>query len=226
MQTTISITHPVRRRLWWILPDDMLSPPIEREGVPMTCQFRPRKTIPFTAELQNFIFSLNCSDNEARDRMAFQGYRDTWNTVGKVRDHYNAITGEGDPNDLPKMELNIGIRCNVVSGEPVISDGTMGIPAGTPVLRIEALDPDNLPENISYPGNEHLIHHLVIGKGFVNGRQGINPFPQMGGRVVAPYLPSLTALISPVPLYIRMSELMELPLGAPIPNPYNPAWIW
>jgi len=222
LRFTISIDKP--RRLWWILPDDMLDPPVEREGKPMTCQYRPQKTINFTSELQNFIFGLNRSDNEARDHAAFAPYRDTWNTVGKFSDGcYNYITGEGDINQPAKMEVNIGMRANVVSGEPVISDGSMGIPAGIPVLKIEVLDPNNLPANISYFGNEHLVHHQIIGKGIANGSQGRNPFPQMGGRIVAPYKPCLTALISPVPLYIRMDELKEV---ASIPNPYNPAWLW
>ncbi len=224
MNIDISITTRTPRRLWFILPDDMLDPPVEREGKPMTCQYRPQKTINFTKELQEFIFNLNRSDNEARDRAVFAAYRDTWNTVGKFSDGcYNYITGEGDPNQPAKMELNIGMRANVISGVPVISDGTMGIPAGTSVLKIEVLDPANLPANISYFGNEHLIHHQIIGKGFVNGSQGRNPFIQMGARIIEPYKPCLTALISPVPLYIRTSELIEV---IDAPNPYNPRWEW
>lgn len=217
-------TQPARR-LWWILPDDLLPAqyaPV-RSNVPMTCQYRPQKTIPFTDKLQNFIFNLNRSDNEARDRSVFQAYRDTWNTVGKVRDHYNAITGEGDPNDLPTLELNIGMAGNVVSGIPMTSDGSMGIPSGTPVLQIETLNPDNLPTSISYVGNEHLIHHqtIIIGTMY-GGQRKRNPFIQMGGRAIEPYLPCLTALISTVPLYIEMYKLKEV---LDIPNPYNPEWV-
>jgi len=216
----------IPKRLWWLLPDDMLDPPIPAlsQGFPMIVRYSPEGTIKFTVKLQNFIFNLNRSDNEARDRMAFQGYRDTWNSNSKVRDHYNAITGEGDPNDLPNMQLEIGAGGNVVSGTPEISDGHSGIRAGIPVLRLETLDPSNLPATISYKTHPHLIHHLtVIVPTQYNGFQKRNPFPQMGGRAIAPFLPSYTALISPIPLYIEMSKLREV---SKIPNPYNPEWIW
>lgn len=215
----------VVRRLWYILPDDLLPPqyaPV-RSNVPLTCQYRPQRTIRFTSELQNFIFNLNRSDDEERDRGVFQAYRDTWNTAaGKIRDHYNAITGEGDIGNLPALELNIGMAGNVVSGIPMISDGTMDIPMGTPVLQIETLHPDRLPVNMKYAGNEHFIHHqTIITGGIVGDQRQRNPFPQMGGRANHPYLPCLTALISPVPLYIEMAKLREVDI---IPNPYNPVF--
>lgn len=202
--------------LWWIIPDT------ERTNVPLTCQFRPEHTAKFTAELQSFVFSFNHSDNDARDRLAFQGYRDTFNTRGKVRDHYNAITGEGNPDDLPTIEFNIGFAGNVVTGTPMISDGSMGITAGVPVLKLVTIDVRNsLPVGLSYATHPYLIHHEIITLGTRR-----NPFIQMGGKERAPFRPCFTPLMSKGDMYIETSKLMPLPLGTLPPNPYEPAWIW
>jgi len=220
MQALVMPDHPAdyvrveRPRLWWILPD------VNRTGVPLICQFRPEHTDKFTPERQQFVFSQNRSDDEARDRMAFQGYRDTFNTRGKVRDNWNDITQDGNPASLPTLEFNIGFRANVVTGYPIISDGSMGYPSGTPLLRLETIDVNKpLPWGINWRSHPWLIHHEVITLHEIR-----NPFPQMGGRDRAPYRPCFTPLWSSRPMYIRMSELWEVPSNQKIPNPYFPEW--
>jgi hypothetical protein len=205
--------NPSAKTLWWIVPD------VGRNRVPLTCQFRPEHTGKFTPEMQNFVFNLNRSDNEIRDRLAFQGYRDTFNTRGKVRDHYNAITKEGDPSDLPTVEYNIGFAGNVISGIEIVSDGSIGIRAGVKVLKIETIDVNNpLPCGVSYKTHPWLIHHEIICL-----YEKRNPFPQMGGKDIEPYLPCFTPLWSRAPLYIEMSKLKKV---TDVPNPYNPEWSW
>jgi len=223
LQLTMLGSHPKMfreianiRRLWLIVPDT------GRTNVPLTCQFRPEHTTKFTAELQRFVFSFNRSNDEARDRMAFQGYRDTFNTRGKVRDHYNAITGEGNPANLPTLEFNIGFAGNVVAGTPTISDGTMDIRIGTPVLKLETININNpLPSGMTYETHPHLIHHEIITLGDKR-----NPFPQMGGKTREPFRPCYTPLMSKVDMYIEMDKLKEIHTGSRPPNPYNPAWDW
>lgn len=222
-----------RPPLWWILPYDLQVPPtpVPEQGFPLVVNFYPKVTIPFTIKLQNYIFNLNRSDNEARDRMAFQGYMDTWNTTGKVRDHYNAILNEGDPNDLPTWEAGgpVGIGANVVTGTPMISGGVAytGLPAGMLVLKMEVMHPDELIEGANYESHPWLIHHLVtIVPSQLEGINRRNPFPSMGGRIIPPYLPSYKAMISPVPLYIPMIKLRYIPESDPIPDPYWPPEKW
>lgn len=225
----LTIQRNVQRKLYWLLPDDLLFPPKpipEEVGFPQIVQYSPQRTIPFTKELQNFIFNLNRSDDEERDRQAFQGYRDTWNTTGKIHDHYNAITDDGDPNDLPTYELNIGAGANVVSGTRELSSGVAetGIPKNTIILRLETLSLADLDGHYTYQTHPWLIHHLAtIIPTVLDGIHRRNPFPQMGGRSIPPYLPSYTALISPTPLFIEMNKVSEV---TTIPNPYWPPWNW
>jgi len=213
-QTFIPQVSGVPRSLWLIKPDT------HRTGVPLTCQFRPEHTAPFTPDRQQFVFSLNRSDNEARDRQAFQGYRDTINTRGKVRDNWNDILQEGDYTSMPTIEFNIGIRANVVSGVQVLSDGLSGIPKDVPVLQMDTIDINNpLPYGITYRTHPWLVHHEIIGL-----YEKRNPFIQMGGKAREPYRPCYTPLWSKGKMFIRMSELDEVPFGTLIPNPYEPAW--
>lgn len=203
------------RPLWWIIPD------VERTQVPVTCQFRPEHSDQFTPDRQRFVMSLNRSGNTKRDNQAFQGYRDIFNTRGKVRDHWNeALQEQGSEPGMPTLEFNIGFRANVVSGIPMVSNGKIGIPEGEEVLQLETININNLlPYGITYRTHPWLVHHEVICL-----YEKRNPVPQMGGKDISPYLPSYTPLWSKVKMYMRMSELKPVPFGAVIPNPYEPEW--
>jgi len=211
-------------RLWFILPDDMRTPPRVRPAVPMTCQMRPEIRIPFTSRLQFDIRALNDSGNKDRDDAAFQEYRDTWNT-SKLRDHYNAVLDVGDKTDLAALECHIQFAGNVVWAEPEISDGTMGITKGVPVIKIHTIHPDVLHPEYNDQTHPWFIHHQsIIRPNLFGDFQMRNPFIQMGGKNRKPYRPCFTKLISPVPLYMRQDEVKEIFANEPIPSPYNPPW--
>jgi len=213
-------------RLWWILPDDMRTPPRVRDAVPMTCQLRPETRIPFVPKLQFDIRGLNDSGNKARDDAAFEQYRDTWNTAsGKLATHYNAITDVGDRTNLPALECHIQFAGNIVWAEPEISDGTIGIPRGVRVIRIHTIHPDDLHPEYTDKTHPWFVHHQVIIRPNLFGEfQMRNTFIQMGGKSKEPFRPCLTKLISPVDLFIRQDEVREVLENEPIPNPYNPVW--
>lgn len=213
-------------RLWWILPDDMRIPPRVRPAVPMTVQLRPEIRVPFTPDLQFDIRKLNDSGNKERDDAAFQEYRDTWNTAsGKLWNHYNAVTDVGDPNNLPALECHIQFAGNVVWAEPEISDGSIGITKGMSIIKIHTIHPDDLHPEYTDQTHPWFIHHQVIIRPNLFGSyQMRNPFIQMGGKDRVPYRPCFTKLISPVPMFIRLSEVREVFEDEELPEPYNPAW--
>lgn len=224
------IDNPVKQ-YYLILADDQIPngkydrPADNSLGFPMVFRLETHSTIKMTKEIQEYIFSFNRSDNERRDRMAFQGYCDTWATnYGKVRDCANFITGENIFLPLPKW-TNLVCGGNVICGEEMISDGSYGIRSGVRVLKVETIDSNNLISGLSYENSPHLIHHMtIIRPNTINGRLAVNPFPQMGGKSNEPYRPSYYPLMSPKPVYIEMVHLKKLELGSGIPNPYNPEW--
>jgi hypothetical protein len=204
----------------------MYKRPTALASAPIVFRLEVHRTIPMTREIQEYIFSFNRSDNDARDRRAFQGYCDTWATnYGKVRNGMNYITGEYASASLPKW-TNLVCGRNVVCGEEMVSDGSYGIQSGIPVLRVETIDSNNLQPDISYETHPHLVHHCTIITSNImeNGLRQVNPFPQMGGRATEPKLPCLYPLLSDRPVYIPMWMLIKLTPGSAIPNPYNPVW--
>ena len=189
----------------------------------MVFRLQPHGTMPMTQKIQEFIFSFNRSDNEARDRQAFQGYCDTWAcNYGKVRDSANFITGENLSADLPKW-TNLVMGRNMLCGTEMISDGSFGIKHGVPVLKVETINPDNPPVGMTHLTHPHLIHHCnIIRPNIIDGLRQVDPFPQMGGRALPPFMPSLYPLMSLGSVYIEMWMLIKLPPGSTLPNQYHP----
>jgi len=216
------------RQMYRIKQDDEIDPSLyTRPGYdrPMVFRLHTHGTMPMTRTIQEFLFSLNRSDNEGRDRGVFSELYDTWATnYAKIRVNANYITGERLEMSLPKW-TNLVIGRNVICGTEMVSDGSHEIGYGIPILKVETLDPDNLPFGINPIGNEHVIHHCsVITSATYNDMRKVNPFIQMGGKIFPPYLPTRYALMSRVDVFIEMWMLEKLPLGSALPNPYNPAW--
>jgi hypothetical protein len=233
MQALVMPGHPQtyywERQYYYIKPDDF-GVRNDRTDCPMTVQVRPEATIPYTPALQQFNFERNRTGNDATDKLAFADCHNIWKTKKIIGGHYdtggyNAITGEGNPNDLPALEVNIQIAGNVFSGIEQEADGIATILNGTQVLKINTIHPDDISLyfGLSYTDRPDLFHHIIIIKSQLaaDGHRVRNPAPQLEGRDGHPVI---TAVISPFPMYIRMSALIKLELGAPIPPPYNPAW--
>lgn len=213
------------RQYYFIRQDDQIDD-YERDGLnrPMVFRLEPHGTMPMKEIIQKFLFSLNRSDDEQEDRRVFADCWDTWATnYGKVRACNNYITGEIHGED-PKW-TNLVCGRNVICGTEMISDGSIGIRKGEPVLKVETLNPDALPFGINPIGNEHLIHHctIITDRKLEDKYYQVNPFPQRGGREGKPVL---YGLMSRTPVYIEMWMLDKLTLGAKLPSPYHPAWDW
>lgn len=176
-----------------------------------------------TKHIQEFLFNLNRTDDEARDRDQFQDNYDTWATnEGKIRDGANYITGERLDLVDPRWSTLVMGR-NALCGVEMVSDGSFGITAGTPVLKVETLDPSNLPAGLSYETHPHLIHHCnIITDNKVDGLYQVNPFKN--ARVTYPYKPTYYGLMASGSVYIPMWMLIKHPIGTPLPSPYNPGW--
>lgn len=224
---TATLTYHPLRQYYVIRQDDQIDPALyQRNGLnrPMVFRMQTYRSIPFTKAMQEFMFTLNRTTDEDRDRHEFEDSFDTWATnEGKVRDGANYITGErltlGDPR-----WSTLAMGRNVLCGEEMIANG-IAIQSGTPVLKIEHLDPYNLPTGLTYEAYPHLIHHCsIITANKVDGLYQVNPFKS--ARIISPYKPTLYGLMAKGDVYIEMWKLIKHPLGQPLPNPYWPAFYW
>jgi len=220
---------PTNRQYYFVKQDDQMpwytGRPIKNR--PMIFRLYNYNTIPFNKDMQLYHFSLNRSDDEARDKRAWSDENDTWSTnARKVREHADYVNQVRLEKPDPSWASLVMGR-NVVCGEEVLSDGTYGIPFGRLCLKLETMDINHLIEGATYETHPHLIHHCTnITSAKYDGLFKVNPFPQMGGRVYPPFRPTFYPLMWNKPLYIEMKYLSKLPLGRAIPNPYNPRWDW
>jgi hypothetical protein len=221
-ETLIPASHPMTweriysmcpHRLWWLLPDDMLPEKYRKErpplaGVPQTVRVQTDKpSIPFTEDLQRFIYSLNFGLVPA----AFAGMMDAWSLEGgKVRDNADFIAGERLGATLPKLPSNLLFGCNVVAEVRRFTWGDGGdIDLGEDVIEIESIHPDNLPDPFTLP--LWLRHHLtIIHTAQYQGRQKVIRFPHNNGA------PCYTAIISPSPLYIETARCRAVTIPPPV----------
>lgn len=221
--------HPLRQ--YYVgRQDDQIEPNLyTRPGLnrPMVFRMQTYGSFPMTEAVQKFLFDLNRTDDEERDRDQFADLYDTWSTnEGKIREGANFITGERLDQPLPRWS-HLYCGRNVFCGKETVADGTYDIPFGTRVLEVETLDPLNLPAGLSYETHPHLIHHCnIIVDNKVDGLYQVNPF--RSARVTPPYKPAYYGLMgkSGQRLHIEMWKLIKLPLGTMLPNPYNPIWEW
>jgi hypothetical protein len=192
-------------------------------GMPAVMRLSTYKTIKLTKAIQEFWYELNRSTDYTADIALWRGLTDkAWSNERKLRDHADHITGERLDQPDPSYARLMCAR-NVVSGVETTAQG-IDLPTGTPVLRVDALDPDNLPWAISRAGNEHLLHIATTITNVLapNGLQIVNPFPGRDGRDGQLILYPLLARPSD-PMYYPLSRLVKLPIGTAIPPIYNPA---
>lgn len=207
------------------------SRPTALDGAPMVFRCHEHVSIPFTEAIQWWTYNVNARVDAEMAHDNFAGCFDTWATNdGKIRENRNYITGEMHSDEDPKL-ANLVCGGNVVMGrEEELSERVGDLRAGTAVLRLTTLHPDELPSaaTFAYHGNEHLLHvtSIVRQQDYYFGRNVCNPFPQMGGRAFDPHQPVYYGLMSRVAIYLPMWLLEKLPLGSAVPNPYNPAWYW
>lgn len=212
------------RQYYVIRQDDQIDPALYKRialNRPMVFRLQTYRSMWMTKKIQEFLFGLNRTNDEARDRAEFQDSYDTWGTnEGKIRDGANHVTGERLYLEDPRWSTLVMGR-NALCGVEMISDGSFGIKAGTPVLKVETLNPDALPSGMTYQTHPHLIHHCnIIVDSKVNGLYQVNPFKT--ARVTPPYKPTYYGLMARGDVYIEMWMLIKHPLGQPLPNPYNP----
>jgi hypothetical protein len=170
---------------------------------------------------QRFWFGLNQSGDHDKDVKGWNNYA---NSQAFLTDGYGVDTcrnyiEEADMSlPLPKIETK-GCIGNVVCsvGEPVkLWQGWMWV-------QIETMEITNPPPvGITYKSHPHLIHHANNLTGREDGRGGyiVNPFTHLGGRNTG--IPILFPLTSKGPVYYPLHLLEKLPLGDPLPSPYNP----
>jgi len=165
---------------------------------------------------QEFWFNLNVTGDANKDIRAWNTYTNSkaFITDKTGTDQYrNYITGANMAADLPKIESK-ACAGNVVCivGNPVYIWRELH-------AQIETLDIMSPPPEITYQTHPHLIHHATN-----YGNIGVcNPFTHLGGRDTG--IPVLFPLTSKGAVYYPLSKLENLPIGSPIPSPYNPPMI-
>ncbi len=174
-----------------------------------------------TEAVQRWLRALNPTTTNKQ----FADLWDTWATnSGKIRDCHNYITGERPDKPDPRWSY-LYMGRNALCGEEVIADGSFAIKAGMPCLKVETLNPDNLPAGLTYKSHPHLIHHCnIITDHKVDGLYQVNPF--LTARVTPPNQPVLYGLMAKTAVYVPMWMLYKHPLGEPLPSPYQPSWSW
>lgn len=170
---------------------------------------------------QRFWFGLNQTGNPIKDVQAWNNYANgqAFITDGYGVDEYrNYIDNPDMTLALPKIEAK-GCIGNVVCivGEPI------KLWRGWLWAQIETLDITKPPPvGMTHKSHPHLIHHAnnltVREDGY--GGYDVNPFTHLGGRNTG--IPVFFPVTSKGAVYYPLKWLQALPIGAPIPNPYNP----
>ena len=218
-----------------VRPDDEMPfynrPAGTASGWPMVFRLEPYQGTKLYSALQWFWFRLNLSSDTNKNVQAWNAYtadgvafnNGSWG-VNKCK---NYITSErlGISYAYPQMGRLI-CGGNVITGiETTLTKRQGALLKGTKVLKVTTIDVRKpLPAGITYLTHPHLIHHATIIRPEIeaNGQKRVNPFPFLGGREGLPiYYP----LWSDGDVYYPMRQLEKLPINAPIPNPYNSAWV-
>lgn len=120
--------------------------------------------------------------------------------------HANYITGEDLEFEDPKI-FTLICGGNVLAGTEVGS-----------YLRVETLDgKSNPPHGISRVTHPWLIQvgTIVTLVKLENGTNKVIRFPHLDGADV------LVPIVSPSTVYYPLTKLVKLPIGSPVPSPYN-----
>jgi hypothetical protein len=192
---------PPATNLFYLLGDRELPAGLakKRDRVPQTVRFIHywNGNIRYTDDLIEWMLALNPS----MSRSTWEGMSDAWNRSGeKFRD------GER------KYPFEVGFACNThLVKRRLVWAGGLGVKPGTLMLELDTLHPDFLPDPESIIGSRYAIHLNTVAGEYVN------PF---SGRT---FPPRLSALVSPVPLYIEAARCRAVGVA---PNPYKPEWNW
>jgi hypothetical protein len=204
------------------LPEELRKqrPNSDEQGAPETVKLIVigNSTTPFTKDLQQAVYL----QNPGLLPESFDDIIKTWQpgTDGKIGEN-NYITNPNYSGELPKLPLDIlfgGTIIKVIRESSWI--GGFGVPVGTKMLELLALDIDKIPDVLPYKGNEHFIVDLVTVKG-----DKVNPFVQNGGgknggrpcRTI--FMKTQSSRIFIEKARARKLESLHLP------NPYRPEWV-
>lgn len=221
---------PASKQYYQIRQDDQIAKGLYKRNAlnrPMVFRLETYRNIPFTKKMQEFAFDLNRTGNLIYDKRVYPDCFDTWATNARRIREEDDRPGHADYINNERLDRDDPSWANLVMGRNVLT-GVEVMRGAVPSLHVNTLDSNNLPITpMTYETHPEFIHHCtIINDAMFGSIHKVLPFPQKGGKETEPKLPVYYPLMWDVPVYIPMWMLIKLPIGAEIPNPYNPVWNW
>lgn len=188
-----------------------------RDGRPEVVPMFPVKKTYFDVYWQNFYFDLFW---HFTPEFSYDFAAKRWESLNG--DHEALMNRSGFPGDPPKANYITGKNINSIYIPAYDKTRSMGgnVVAGVEEgdnLRVETLDGNARPPTLDYVLKRPWKYfHCVLA---LEKRVGL--FPQGCDKENDIWQPSVAPLVSTIPVYLSLSKVIKLPLGSPIPDPYE-----